>query len=84
MERMSRWDGMKDGDTETVELPFGEAVFQFEQGDPSVGIPGGVVVVALLVGGADFDRDQLDKVTAHVGGFRHSLATLLDAWAERE
>jgi hypothetical protein len=72
-----RWAGMKDGDEQTVELPFGEAVFYYDAGDPSVGINGGVCVTALLIGGHTFDREALEACKAGAV----TLADALDAWA---
>jgi hypothetical protein len=80
----SRWDGMSDGDTETVECPFGEAVFMYESGDRSVGINPGVLVVELIVGGVTFDRDALEKTTTVLNGVTYTLAERLDRWADTE
>jgi hypothetical protein len=79
-ERSSHWDGMRDGDTKSVETPFGEAVFRREAGD---GLPR-VRVAGLVVGrpGFSFDRGALESVTTRVGYVTLSLADALDGWAE--
>jgi hypothetical protein len=80
----SRWHGMSDGDTTSVETPFGEAVFQYDAGDESVGIGSGILVVELIVGrlGFSFDREALERATTKVGSVELTLADALDQWAE--
>lgn len=77
-EDAGRFDGMSDGETRTVETPFGEVVFQFEAGDRSVGIPAGVFVVEMRVGNITFDRAALEVRPAF--GYP-SLADALERWA---
>lgn len=80
MEKLSRWDGMRDGDEESVETPFGEVTFQYERGDSSVGIPSGVFATRLRVGVFTFDREALE--TCKAGPV--TLADALETWAGNE
>ena len=68
---LSFWSGMTDGDETTVDTPFGDAVFMYQE----AGLLGGMFFLELTVGDKVFDLYALEP---------SGLTAALNRWAETQ